>query len=227
MQAAGFAWIVAQAGRPTDYTAYVLPFILAGVGISMALPSVTAAGLNAVPPGLIGKAAGTLNTLQQFGAVVGIAVVTAVFNATGSLAGPAAVTHGYRAALAVAAGLSVLGAGAALGIRRARGSRQDELTTDYLPQPRPQPRAPTPLPHSVNVTTGAPLVTHASQAPFARRRDAAAQSGGDFLTRRRKFPGWALRVWPARLPLSPGRRLRSHCLRSHCLRSHCLRGPRA
>jgi len=137
MQAAGFAWIVALAGRPADYTAYVLPFVLAGVGISMALPSVTAAGLNAAPPGLIGKAAGTLNTLQQFGAVAGIAVITAVFNATGSLADPASVTRGYRTALAVAAGLSVLGAAAALGIRRARSSRQDELTTGYLPQPAP------------------------------------------------------------------------------------------
>ena len=86
----------------------------------MALPSVTAAGLNAVPPGLIGKAAGTLNTLQQFGAVVGIAVVTAVFNATGNLSGPASVTDGYRPALAAAAALSALGAAAGLGIRNAR-----------------------------------------------------------------------------------------------------------
>lgn len=61
-----------------------------------------------------------LNTPQQFGAVVGIAVVTAVFNAAGSLADPASVTHGYRPALATAAGLSVLGAAAGLGIRRAR-----------------------------------------------------------------------------------------------------------
>ncbi len=120
MQAAGLAWIVSLAGASRGYADYVLPFIVAGVGVSMALPSVTAAGLNAVPPGLIGKAAGTLNTLQQFGAVVGIAVVTAVFNSTGSLAGPASVTHGYRPALAVAAGLSVLGAVAAIGIRSAR-----------------------------------------------------------------------------------------------------------
>jgi len=120
MQAAGFTWIVSLAGASRGYAGYVLPFILAGVGVSMALPSVTAAGMNAVPPGLIGKAAGTMNTLQQFGAVVGIAVVTAVFNATGSLAGAASVTHGYRPALAAAAGLSLLGATAGLGIRRGR-----------------------------------------------------------------------------------------------------------
>jgi len=59
----------------------------------------------------------TLNTLQQFGAVFGVAIVTAVFNSEGSLAGPGAVTSGYRPALAVAAGLSVLGAAAALRLR--------------------------------------------------------------------------------------------------------------
>ncbi len=119
LQGAGFTWIVWLAGHSSGYGSYVLPLIMAGVGISMALPCVTAAGLNSVPPALLGKAAGTLNTMQQFGAVFGVAIVTAVFNSKGSLAGPAAVTSGYRPALAVAAGLSVLGAFAAFGLRRA------------------------------------------------------------------------------------------------------------
>ncbi len=118
MQGAGFAWIVWLAGNSSGYGSYVLPFVIAGTGISMALPCVTAAGLNAVPPPLLGKAAGTLNTLQQFGAVFGVAIVTAVFNSKGSLASPAAVTSGYKPALAVAAGLSVLGALVAIAIRR-------------------------------------------------------------------------------------------------------------
>jgi EmrB/QacA subfamily drug resistance transporter len=120
MQAFGFGWMVHLATTSANYTSFVVPFVIAGVGISMALPSVTAGGLNAVPPDLLGKAAGTLNTMQQFGAVFGVAVVTAVFNAHGSLASTAAVTSGYRAALAVSAGASVLGALVALGIRRAR-----------------------------------------------------------------------------------------------------------
>ena len=122
MQAFGFAWIVKIAATSSDYAAFVAPFIIAGVGISMALPSVTAGGLNAAPPALLGKAAGTLNTMQQFGAVFGVAVVTAVFNSHGSLAGAASVTAGYRPALAVSAGASVLGAVVALGIRRARAA---------------------------------------------------------------------------------------------------------
>ena len=120
MQAFGFGWIIHLAATSAHYTSFVVPFVIAGVGISMALPSVTAGGLNAVPPELLGKAAGTLNTMQQFGAVFGVAVVTAVFNAHGSLATSGTVTSGYRAALAVSAGASVLGALAAVGIRRAR-----------------------------------------------------------------------------------------------------------
>jgi EmrB/QacA subfamily drug resistance transporter len=123
MQGAGFAWIVSLAGTSSGYASYVVPFIIAGVGISMALPCVTVAGLNAVPPPLLGKAAGTLNTLQQFGAVFGTAVVTAVFNSRGSLVSPAAVTSGFRPALSVAAGLSVLGAAVALGMRTRREQR--------------------------------------------------------------------------------------------------------
>jgi hypothetical protein len=79
-------------------------FIIAGVGISNLLPSVTAGRLNAVPQDLLGKAAGTLNTGQQFGVVFGVAMVTAVFNAHGGLTSGAAVPSGYRAAMAVSAG---------------------------------------------------------------------------------------------------------------------------
>jgi EmrB/QacA subfamily drug resistance transporter len=116
MQGAGFLWIAALASHSSGYASYVPPFILAGAGISMALPSVAAAALNAAPPALLGKAAGTLNTMQQFGAAFGIAIVTAIFNARGSLASPAAVTSGYRPALAAAAGLSVLGALVAVAV---------------------------------------------------------------------------------------------------------------
>jgi MFS family permease len=127
LQAFGFAWIVKLAATSSDYASFVAPFIIAGVGISMALPCVTAGGLNAAPPALLGKAAGTLNTMQQFGAVFGVAVVTAVFNSHGSLANAASVTSGYRPALAVSAGASVLGAIVAVGIRRARAVAPDPV----------------------------------------------------------------------------------------------------
>lgn len=114
LQAAGFIWIVALAGAHASWGAYVAPFILAGVGISMALPSLPAAALSAAPPASLGAAAGVANTAQRVGSVVGIAVVTAVFDANGSLASAHATTSGYRPALLAAALLSALGAAAAL-----------------------------------------------------------------------------------------------------------------
>jgi EmrB/QacA subfamily drug resistance transporter len=118
MQALGLAWVAWLAGTSSGYGSYVAPFIIAGIGISMAIPCVAAAGLNAVAPASLAKAAGVLNTMQQFGAVFGIAVVTAVFNAHGSFASPASVSHGYRPAVAVSAAFSVIAALTALGIRR-------------------------------------------------------------------------------------------------------------
>jgi MFS family permease len=133
MQAAGFAWIIYLAAHSSGYASYIAPLLIAGVGISMALPSVSAAGLNAVSPQSLGKAAGVMNTMQQFGAVFGIAIATTVFNANGSLADPAAITSGYRPALGVAAGLSALGAIAALGIRRARVARTAAASSAPVP----------------------------------------------------------------------------------------------
>lgn len=134
MQGLGFAWIALLARTSSGYGGYVLPFIIAGTGIAMALPCVSAAGLNAVAPASLGKAAGVLNTLQQFGAVFGIAIVTAVFNSKGSLASPAAVTAGFRPAVAVSAGLSVLGAITALAVRRtARADAADPSRPGAIP----------------------------------------------------------------------------------------------
>jgi EmrB/QacA subfamily drug resistance transporter len=122
LQAVGFLWLLHEAHTHASYGGFVAPFVLAGVGISMALPAPSAAGLNAAPPALLGRAAGVVNTVQQIGQAAGVAVVTVVFDAHGSLASPAATLSGYEPALATAAGISVLGALAALGISRHRAA---------------------------------------------------------------------------------------------------------
>jgi EmrB/QacA subfamily drug resistance transporter len=137
MQAGGFAWIVSLAAGHAGYTSYIAPFVIAGVGISMALPCVAAAALSAAPPRLLGKAAGTLNTLQQFGSVFGVAVATAVFNAHGSLTSPAGVLSGFKPALGVAAGLSLFGAMVATGMRSRSQSRADSKHHQEAPMAVP------------------------------------------------------------------------------------------
>jgi EmrB/QacA subfamily drug resistance transporter len=122
MQAAGLAWIALSATSTAGYGRFVLPLITAGVGISMAIPTVPTTALNAVPPADMGKASGVQNTLQRFGAVFGVAIVAAVFSANGHLDSPATLISGFRPALAAAAGLSVAGALTALGAGARRRS---------------------------------------------------------------------------------------------------------
>ena len=133
MQGGGFAWIVALAASHASYASYVAPFIVAGVGVSMAIPTASAAALNAVPAASLGKASAVLNTLRQFGAVFGIAIVTAVFNAKGSLASGASVAAGYRPALAVAGAFSVAGAIAGLAVRRPAHETLDVVPSAEVP----------------------------------------------------------------------------------------------
>jgi EmrB/QacA subfamily drug resistance transporter len=125
MQAAGLAWVAAIATSGGGYGGMVAPLIVAGVGISMALPATPAAALGAVSPADLGRASGVNNTLQRFGGAFGIAIVTSVFSSYGHLGSAAGVVDGYRPALAVSAALSLLGALAA--IAAGRGPRREQF----------------------------------------------------------------------------------------------------
>jgi len=126
LQAAGLAWVasLASAGAGASgapgYGRFVLPLIIAGAGISMAIPTAPTAALGAVGPRDVGRASGVNNTMQRFGATFGIALVTAVFAANGHLGSVASFTAGYRPAMAVSAGISLLGAAAAVTVGRRR-----------------------------------------------------------------------------------------------------------
>jgi EmrB/QacA subfamily drug resistance transporter len=120
LQAGGFAWVAADVSGGTGYGELVLPLVIAGVGISMVIPATPTAALGAVPPAEIGTASGVLNTMQRFGPVFGVAIVTAVFSAYGHLGSPSGMISGVQPALATAAALSLAGAltGLAVGRRR-------------------------------------------------------------------------------------------------------------
>ena len=122
LQAGGLAWVsvLATGTAASGYGRYVLPFVLAGIGVSMAIPTVPTAALGAVAPGEVGRASGVSNTMQRFGGAFGIAVASAVFAAHGHLGSAASFTAGYRPAMLGAAGLSLAGALAAVAIGRRR-----------------------------------------------------------------------------------------------------------
>jgi MFS family permease len=120
MQAAGFAWVAVRGSLATSWVELDIALLVAGVGVSMALPTVPAAVLNAVAPGELGKASGVNFMMQRFGAVFAIAAASAVFSAYGHLGAPAGVTGGFRPALGACAGFALLAAFSALAVTPAR-----------------------------------------------------------------------------------------------------------
>ncbi|MEV0208362.1 DHA2 family efflux MFS transporter permease subunit [Streptomyces sp. NPDC050788] len=116
LQAAGMGWLALTATPSVPYWELVAPMLIAGAGVSMAMPATQTAVLNAVAPDQIGKAAGVYNTGRQLGGVFGVAVLALVFSRSGGYAAPTDFTDGFTAAMAVSAALSLVGAIAALGI---------------------------------------------------------------------------------------------------------------
>jgi EmrB/QacA subfamily drug resistance transporter len=122
LQALGMAWLALIADTGMSYTELLGPFIVAGVGVSMAIPAAQNSVVTSVEDDALGKAAGANSMMRELGGVFGIAVAVAVFAAAGSYLSPPAFVEGFGPAIGVAAGLSALGAlaGLALPGRRRR-----------------------------------------------------------------------------------------------------------
>ena len=123
LQAAGFLWIALIAEPGLGYAELIAPFLVAGVGVSMAIPSAQNSVVGSVADADLGKAAGANSMMRELGGVFGIAVLVAVFAGAGSFASPQAFTDGFAPAVAVGALLSLAGAVAALAVpgRRSGG----------------------------------------------------------------------------------------------------------
>jgi hypothetical protein len=102
--------------------------ILLGVGLGLSFVSVTIAGTSGVGPEDSGLASGLLNTTQQVGGSIGLAIMTSVATSrtTSALHSrlplPTALTHGFTAAFTVAGILCALGALFAIALLPGRRS---------------------------------------------------------------------------------------------------------
>jgi EmrB/QacA subfamily drug resistance transporter len=110
IQATATLWIALIAGPDLAYWQLVIPMVIAGVGISMAIPSAQNSVLGSVSQEAVGKAAGTNSVMRELGGVFGIAIAVAVFAGAGSYASPQAFTDGFGPAVGVAAALALVGA---------------------------------------------------------------------------------------------------------------------
>jgi hypothetical protein len=118
-------WIALIADSGLTYSEFLLPSIVAGVGVSMAIPSAQNSVVGSFSVEDVGKAAGANSMMRELGGVFGVAVAAAVFAGAGSYASPDAFLDGFAPAVAVLAAFSLVGAIVALalpGRRPAAGS---------------------------------------------------------------------------------------------------------
>jgi EmrB/QacA subfamily drug resistance transporter len=132
LQAVGMAWIALIAEPHLAYAQMVAPLIVAGAGVSMAMPATQSSAVNSVAPQYIGKATGTFSTVRQLGGAFGVAVLVAVFAGAGSYASAQAFSDGFAPAIGVAAALSLMGAIAAIAV-----PRRTEVTATAPPRAIP------------------------------------------------------------------------------------------
>lgn len=108
----------------------LFPAILAGVGLGFAFVPVTIAAVTGTEPHESGLASGLINTSQQVGGALGLAILASVANSrtsdvtAGAEADPlAALTEGFQTAFLIAAGFAFVGILATLLIISSRDSR--------------------------------------------------------------------------------------------------------
>jgi MFS family permease len=133
LQAIGFIWVAARGSLATSWIELDIALLIAGIGISMALPTVPTAVLSAVAPEEMGKASGINFMAQRFGTVFAITIASAIFSANGHLGSPASVTAGFRPALWASAVFAVLAALTALGISPRRTATVHRAKAADLP----------------------------------------------------------------------------------------------
>jgi EmrB/QacA subfamily drug resistance transporter len=114
MQAIGLGWIAMIITPDVAYARMIAPLIVAGVGVSLAMPAVQNAVLSSVSVVEIGKASGVFNMGRFLGGMFGVALLVAVFSGAGAVNSAAHFSTGFAAAMMLAAALSLLGAIAGL-----------------------------------------------------------------------------------------------------------------
>jgi EmrB/QacA subfamily drug resistance transporter len=115
-----------------SYVGDLLPgFLIVGVGIGFSFVPISIAALAGVRPAEAGLASGLINTSQQIGGALGIAILSSIATSrtADAVAGgsvlPAAMVHGFQSAFVVGAIFAGLGLIAALTL-----VRRDELETE-------------------------------------------------------------------------------------------------
>ena len=109
----------------------LFPSMLAGVGLGLAFVPVTIAAVTGIRPSEAGLASGLINTSQQVGGALGLAVLATISTgrtddvfASGEHSRAVALTEGFQNAFLAGAGIALLGAVLAAVLISSRDSRE-------------------------------------------------------------------------------------------------------
>jgi predicted MFS family arabinose efflux permease len=146
--AGGLLWFAQVPGTGGTYAADILgPSLLAAVGLGFAFVPVTIAAVSGTAPQEAGLASGLINTSQQVGGALGLAILATVANSrtqslfhAGVHSTSIALTKGFDRAFLVGAGFAVAGAILAAVLISSRDSREHAESarhTDAVVAPAP------------------------------------------------------------------------------------------
>ena len=129
--AAGLLWFAQVPGTGGSYWADILgPSLLAAVGLGFSFVPVTIAAVSGIKPHEAGLASGLINTSQQVGGALGLAILATVANSrtqdlfhSGVHTASIALTKGYDRAFLFGAGFAIAGAILAAVLISSRDSR--------------------------------------------------------------------------------------------------------
>jgi EmrB/QacA subfamily drug resistance transporter len=128
--AAGLVWF-SQVDVDGSYVGDVLfPSLLAAIGLGLAFVSMTVAAVSGVETHETGLASGLINTSQQIGGALGLAILATVANskiddvAASGASQAVAMTEGFQSAFLVGAGMAIVGAILATVLVSSRASRE-------------------------------------------------------------------------------------------------------
>jgi len=134
LTAIGLAWFAQVSVHGAYASDILLPSLIAAVGLGFAFVSMTIAAVAGVGPQQAGLASGLINTSQQVGGALGLAILVSVatsktdsvMTAAGGApsALPGALTEGFRAAFTVGIGFAVVGAILAAVLISSQASRE-------------------------------------------------------------------------------------------------------
>jgi EmrB/QacA subfamily drug resistance transporter len=134
LTAGGLVWFTRVSPDGGYVSDILFPSLLAALGLGFAFVSMTVAAVNGVAHDEAGLASGLINTSQQIGGALGLAILATVATSRTSdvMAGaggdpqalPVALTEGFQRAFTVGAGFAILGALLALVLISSRASRE-------------------------------------------------------------------------------------------------------